>query len=100
MPERLSYRECGGGEAAGHLGAAARNQDRRDEPQERRRAMVPGRGVLRVSFSQCVRRERVVGCRWMQDEVARHDRHFVWREPADGVAMEFEFEGRLDGPAA
>src|SRR5208283_3377836 len=99
MSVRVPHRECGGGKAAGDLGAATRDEDRRDEPQDRRREMVPGRSVLCVSFSQRVRGERVAGCRRMQAGVARYDRQFVRRQAAY-VAMEFEFEGRLDTAAS
>ena len=74
------------------LGAAARHQDRRDEPQDRRCEMVPRRGVLRFSFPQRVRGERLARCRWMPDGVARHVRQLVRRQAGDAVAMEPEFE--------
>ncbi len=83
-----------------NLGAAARHKDRCDESQDRRRAMVPGRGVLHLPLPECVRGERLAGGRRMQDGVARHVRQFVRRQARDAVAMESEFEGRLDAPAA
>src|SRR5580692_8629121 len=44
--------------------------------------MVPGRSFLHLSFPQCVRGERLLDCRWMQDGIARYVRQFVRRKPA------------------
>src|SRR3984957_21256244 len=99
MPVRVPSRERAGGKTDLCLGAAARHQNRRDEPQDWRREMVPGRGVLHLSFPQCVRGERFVDCRRMPDEVARDGYRFVRRQTATDLAMESELEGRLDEAA-